>query len=326
MSIQAITAVRLHSEFVKDRDFGAFRVLMAIADRAGDDGVCGVVGNPQRCLSYSGIAEAARVHRNTVYNLMPTLLESGELEVVQQGGDGRGSWTVYRVTIIDKLSQGDVTIIQETSQAALAASETSQQTPESSQDKAVMIRLVTIVEELSQQVKRLSQQLAESSQQKPETSQEIVTIVTSNACDSSVEFLESSEEFREERGTPPLPPQKLLLAEMVNALAEVTVMDGHANWGILSKTAAGLLGAYTAGQVLTHYSPGQSANGHWNWYLHDWRGQKNQPPRPKEVLETIKLAINDLIPNQTPTSTSSAQTNGQVDVEKIFKELGLPHE
>lgn len=203
MSVQATTAVRRYSSFVKDRDFGAYRVLEAIADAADEYGVCGIAGNPKKCLSYNGIADSARVHRNTVYNLMPALLESGELEVVQQGGNGRGSWTVYRVTIIEKLSQGDVTIIQKSSQEASVVTESSQQPPESSQLSGVTIRLVMIVEELSQQVKELSQRIAESSQEKPESSQGIVTIVTSNGCDRSVESRKSSDEFREEREMPP---------------------------------------------------------------------------------------------------------------------------
>lgn len=206
MSIRALTAVRLHSSFIKERDFGAYRVLEAISDRADEYGVCGVPGDSRRCMSYTGIAEAARVHRNTVYNLMPALLASGELEIVQQGGDGRGAWTVYRVTIVEKLSQDDVTIVHGTSQdaaiGAAAGQETSQQTDELSQLKAVTIRLVTIVEELSQRVERLSQQIERTSQQTPETSQGIVTIVTSNGCDHSVEFLESSEEFRGEGNAP----------------------------------------------------------------------------------------------------------------------------
>ncbi|MBK8987405.1 MAG: hypothetical protein IPM39_15230 [Chloroflexi bacterium] len=203
MSWQAMTAVRLHSSFIKERDFGAYRVLEAIADRSDEFGVCGVVGNTKRCLSYSGIAKEARVHRNTVYNLMPALLESGELEIVEQGGDGRGAWTVYRVTIVEKLAQGDVTFIQGTSQgAALTAElapESSQQPAELSQLMAVTIRLVTIVEELSQRVERLSQQIERTSQQKPETSQ---GIVTSNGCDRSVEFQESSVEFLGEGSAP----------------------------------------------------------------------------------------------------------------------------
>jgi len=327
MSVQAITAVRRYSSFIKDRDFGAYRVLEAIADAADEFGVCGIAGNPRKCLSYSGIADSARVHRNTVFNLMPALLESGEVEIVGQGGNGRGSWTVYRVTIVEKLSQVDVTFIEKSSQAATPPQESSQETPESSQDKAVTIRLVTIIEELSQRVAELSQRIAESSQENPESSQGIVTIVTSNGCDRSVESRMSSDEFREEGETPPLPPQKQQLAEMVNALAEVTVMDGHANWGILSQTAVELLDTYTPGQVRLHYGLDQPANGHWNWYLHDWRGQKHEPPAPAHIRATIKRAVKGMIPAKQPAAENGhSPGKPPVDVGKIFDELGLSHE
>jgi len=83
---------------------------------------------------------------------------------------------------------------------------------------------------------------------------------------------------------------------MVNALAEVAVMDGHANWQTLSKTAGELLGTYTPAQVRTHYGRGQPPPATWNWYLHDWRGQKGEPPEPRAILGTIKRAISGAIP------------------------------
>lgn len=198
MSWQAKNAVYDLSTFIKDRDFGAFRVLMAIADKANSDGICGVAGDSYKCLSYNGIAHVARVHRNTVYNLMPALLASGELEVVEQGGNGRGSWTVYRVTIVDKWSQ-------QMAESSQEGQESSQQTAESSQDKGVTIDLVTIIERLSQQVERLSQQIAESSQQKPESSQGIVTNVTSYGCDGFIE-IPKIPEIQGEGEKPPTPP------------------------------------------------------------------------------------------------------------------------
>ena len=216
MSWQATKAVFQLSKFVKDRDFSAFRILMAIAENANSDGVCGVAGDSYKCLSYNGIAHAARVHRNTVYNLMPALLASGELEIVAQDGNGRGSWTVYRVTIIDKLSQllaessqEEPESSQQTAESSQEEQESSQQTAESSQDKGVTIDLVTIIERLSQQVERLSQQMAESSQQKPESSQGIVTNVTSYGCDGLIE-IQKIQEIQGEGEKPPTPPTAVL--------------------------------------------------------------------------------------------------------------------
>ena len=196
MSWQATKAVTQLSSFVKDSDFGAFRIMLAIADRADGDGVCGVVGNTKQCLSYNGIAAAARVHRNTVYNIMPKLIESGELEIVEKGGDGRGSWTVYRVTIVDKLSQEQLETSQQIEETSQGNKRTSQQNGETSQAKDVTIDLVTIVERLSQQVERLSQQIEETSQQNGETSQENVTNVTSNGCDGSICVPRVSKSFK----------------------------------------------------------------------------------------------------------------------------------
>jgi len=131
----------------------------------------------------------------------------------------------------------------------------------------------------------------------------------------------------EERETPPLPPQKQKLADMVNALAEVTVMDGHANWGLLSKTAVELLDTYTPGQVRLYYGLDQPANGHWNWYLHDWRGQKHEPPAPTHILATIKRAAKGMIPVKQPAAQNGHSADKPpVDVEAIFDELGLSHE
>jgi hypothetical protein len=99
MSWQAMEAVLGESRFQGRKDYSAFRVLLAIASFADESGVAGVAGDYLACPGYRAIAGRARVHRNTVGNVMPQLVESGELEVVEQGGIGGALWTVYRICL-----------------------------------------------------------------------------------------------------------------------------------------------------------------------------------------------------------------------------------
>jgi len=117
---------------------------------------------------------------------------------------------------------------------------------------------------------------------------------------------------REKTPLPTTAVPDLLLAEMVNALAEVTLLDGHLNFPVLSQLASELIPAYTPDQLRCHYAPGQSPNGHWNWYLHDWRGQRNDTPRPKEIRETVKKAVAGIIPR--PKAAKSAEKAPPPDV------------
>lgn len=91
-------------------------------------------------------------------------------------------------------------------------------------------------------------------------------------------------------------PRQRQIAFMVNVLADITAMDGHLNFRQLKTLAEQLLEAYTADQVQAHYAAGQSPNGHWNWYLHDWRGQKGERPSLQAIRETIKAAVSGPLP------------------------------
>lgn len=87
-----------------------------------------------------------------------------------------------------------------------------------------------------------------------------------------------------------LPSPDLDLAEMVNALVDVTGLDGHRFWPVLSDEASAFLdGGYTAVEVLAFYLPDDAPQG-WNWYAHDWRGRKGDRPKLKDVWETISGA------------------------------------
>ena len=74
---------------------------------------------------------------------------------------------------------------------------------------------------------------------------------------------------------------------MMCAIGEVCQMDVKLNNGRLGKCAKGLLAAgYTVEQITNFYS-GESS---W-WRKHDWRGQKNSPPKPEQINETIAQAV-----------------------------------
>jgi phage replication O-like protein O len=106
-------------------------------------------------------------------------------------------------------------------------------------------------------------------------------------------YIKKEKERGKEKGKEriPLPPEKQALAEMVNALVDVTGMDGHRFWPELSNEAIELIEAgYLPDQLLGHYGR-SNPNGHWNWYQHDWRGKKEEFPKPKHIWETISGAI-----------------------------------
>jgi hypothetical protein len=92
-------AVQDFSRFQEQRDYAAFRVLLALASFANEVGVVGAPGDFRSCPGHRAIAARAHVHRNTVGNVLPALLASGELAIVEQGGSKRGTWTVYRICL-----------------------------------------------------------------------------------------------------------------------------------------------------------------------------------------------------------------------------------
>jgi len=101
--------------------------------------------------------------------------------------------------------------------------------------------------------------------------------------------LTPQENAPKESNDKPLTPQQL----MVGVLADVTGLDYkiRTNAGRLAKRGKELLEAgYTPEQVETLYSPRG-----W-WYVEDWRGQKDQKPKPEDILETIKTAMGDSRP------------------------------
>ena len=100
MGLRAIDAVQRRSQYNEDspENFAPYRIMVAIAWYAGDDGVAGVAGNHKECPSINTLAERANVHRNTVMNWLPKLQEAGEL-TVEKHGNGRGAHLVYTILL-----------------------------------------------------------------------------------------------------------------------------------------------------------------------------------------------------------------------------------
>jgi hypothetical protein len=106
-------------------------------------------------------------------------------------------------------------------------------------------------------------------------------------------YKEKEKKGKKESPPPPLPSDNQPLIDMVNALVEVTGMSGHRFWRELSKEAAELLEVgYTPEQIIVHYGRNDPPNGHWNWYVKDWRGMESSGnfPKPKHIWETISGA------------------------------------
>lgn len=95
-------AVRATTALTENADFGGYRILLALAERAFDDGTVGVAGSSKTCVGQARIAKDARVHPNTVGNWLPRLVERGELIIAEKGGNGRGRWTVYQLPHVEK--------------------------------------------------------------------------------------------------------------------------------------------------------------------------------------------------------------------------------
>ena len=82
------------------------------------------------------------------------------------------------------------------------------------------------------------------------------------------------------------PTKKELQYAMMCAVGEVCKMDIKLNDGRVGKCAKGLLAAgYTIEQLQRYYGPDS-----W-WYKNDWRGKQNSPPKPEQINETIKQAV-----------------------------------
>lgn len=85
MSIRVMTDI-----WGKDHPTGShLLVLLAMADYANDEGIC--------WASAASLARKGRLAVRTVFRVLKDLREWGYIEVVREGGDGKGNTTVYRV-------------------------------------------------------------------------------------------------------------------------------------------------------------------------------------------------------------------------------------
>lgn len=83
------------------------------------------------------------------------------------------------------------------------------------------------------------------------------------------------------------PEVKRAQAEMIHAVAEVTGMDAKLNFGVLLQPTLDLvLAGYRPDQIRDCYGR-DAPPGRWHWYRDDWRGKKGDMPTLKNIVETV---------------------------------------
>ena len=145
MSYQAMEAVQdssQYSEPLPEND-APFRIMLAIARYADRFGVAGVAGQYRKCPSQRAIAKTSKLHHNTVNAWLPRLVEAGEI-VLESGGSGRGSWTVYHIALPIESDERSGEMSQVMSQPAeLMSQGISQQLEEISQGISHLTQLIS---------------------------------------------------------------------------------------------------------------------------------------------------------------------------------------
>ncbi len=296
MSWQAMTAVSRHSK----QDGLLFRLILHLAEFADHTGLVDPAPNQET------LAEHFACTGRTIRNRLNTICAAGEL-IQTRVGSGPGQPSAYRILL---------PMPEAKAENADNAGKSPNHAPSGKAEKA---------EENAGFISAFEAQMAEIKAEILSLKAEILELKAetkggkggkggnerrkahSTKIADDPYLIHSDPIKREERAgatPPPAAAPDLLLAEMVNALAEVTLLDGHLNWQPLSQLANELTPAYSPQQIRMYYGPEQSPNGHWNWYLHDWRGQKNDPPRPKEIRETVKKAVAGIIPKPKPAKSA----------------------
>ncbi len=136
-------AVQLHSRYREDipDNFAPYKIMLALAWYADSNGRIGHPGDFRKCPGQRAIADRAGVSKTTVNKWLGLIVEAGELSIVESGGSGRGTWTVYQIELeMDEVDAG--TLAQTTYQA----------TSEGATDS-----LGTLIERMYQRIERMYQ-------------------------------------------------------------------------------------------------------------------------------------------------------------------------
>lgn len=89
--------------------------------------------------------------------------------------------------------------------------------------------------------------------------------------------------------TPPREREEWVVA-MINALVDVTGLDGHRFYGTLREEAENLVdGQYLPSDLKVHYGR-EPVAGRWNWYENHWKGRKGDFPMIEDLWESISGA------------------------------------
>lgn len=278
MSREAMEAVQDHSRFqsATEESYYPFRVLLAIASFADPDGVAGVPGEHRECPSHRAIADRAHVHRNTIPKTLKTLQDSGELEIADSGGAGRGSWTVYRICLpIDRGSR--VPIKREMAH-------------DQSEDEA--INRVPLLQEMAQAMERMAHELAQVKELMAHENGTNGTRLQRERVQDTIE--KPKKPGRETRGDPP-PPQKPTVYAGDGAKQEAfenmasTILDVCT----LAKTPGNRNRAETLAVSLVESGfAAEWLREKWvPWFQqHDWRAKKGEPPSIHAIEATAEKA------------------------------------
>ena len=254
------------------------------------------------------VAELARCDKDSVAAWRQRLLDAGEIETWTTGG-GRGTRRYYKILL--PFNEPKFPPSVRDNSELLSPSE-----GDNNQGDIYQI-LAELRAEMSQMRELLSRQIELLSRiivgnvpprtgQDHHDHQEEITGITGGI---------TSAEPPPAPPSPQTPPAVQPLAEMVNALSEVTGMSGHLNWSPLATFAQELLALdYQPDQVCRHYgAAAPNPNGHWGWYRHDWRGKRGDRPTLTNIRQTISGAVNWQPPaNGAPQAGGGAVTTADI--------------
>ena len=290
MSYQAMGAVQLRSRYREDTpdNFAPYKILMALAWFADGNGRVGQPGDFRKCPGQRAIADRAGVSKTTVNKWLGLMVEAGELSIVESGGSGRGTWSVYQIELeMDDPTPGT---LPETTYQTTRENETNE--------------LGTLIERMYQLTERTYQLMYQQAQR---TYQQNVPNVPSpleaEAPDPMILFDPDDPDDPGGTPKPPTPPDpfgfrpspKQDLPEhegpadkRAKAIIQVCGLSAdiptHAN---KAANAAAQLREFSAGWILDRYSEQPPPDSGWHWYSDDWRGQRGDMPTPEQVVETI---------------------------------------
>lgn len=301
MSREAMSAVLHHSQLNRPETLLAYNILMTIAEFASVDGVTGVAGERRKCLSIGRIAKSVGCHRNSVMPLVERIAEAGELSYEAYGKSGRGRYYVFHILLpIEHIQYGSQSTQKCTQPVKANVQNVQLQPPNCTMplEDTVQIGQLDVengtngttalesdvqllketVEDLNAQMAHLIAQIAQLNAQMAQSPSRSTVHDT------------NSKKPNKETNTPSKSPPWLA---QTKAILKVCDLNGQIQAHVSNaEQAAQQLSQFPVEQILARYGRQPPANySGWNWFKHDFRGQKGQPPTPKQVVQTISQKV-----------------------------------